>query len=351
MAGNIYDTTTLLEVLRVTKTPSRFWLQFFNRQINFDTEDVAFDKVFVDDRKLAPFVVPNVQGRVMGMEGYETYSFKPAYVKPKHVVDPNMVIPRMAGETLGSGSMSPEQRRNAVIAELLRRHRVMHENRWEWMAAQAIITGKVVVKGEDYPEVTVDFRRHASLTGTLSGAAKWDQSTANPLNDLKIMRVNAHNRSGARVQRHIFGADAWDMLTQRVNLKDMMDVNYRGGYGTNVSLMLDGLEGIEYVGTIVGSNGGGRLECYVNTAKYIDPDTGNEEFFLDQKTVVGVSEAVQGVRCFGAIKDRSAGYRPLPLFPKNWENEDPSVEYLMTQGAPLMVPGQPDATYSIKVAT
>lgn len=350
MAGNLYDTTTLLSVLRVQKSITPFWLGFFTSQINFDTEDIAFDKVFTDDRKLAPFVVPNVQGRVMGIEGYESMSFKPAYVKPKHVVDPNMVIPRQPGEALGTGSLSPTARRNAVIAELLRRHRVMHENRWEWLAAKAIIDGKVTIRGDDYPTTLVDFRRNAGLTGVLTGGAKWDQTTADPLGDLRTKRVAANNLSGARISTHIFGADAWDMLASRVDLRDQMKTDYRGGYGTNVTMVKDGYEGLEYMGTIMGSNGAGRIEAWVHTGKYIDPETGNEEFFLDQKTVVGVSEAVQGVRCFGAIKDKAANYQPLEMFPKNWENEDPSVEYLMTQGAPLMVPKQPNATFSLKVA-
>lgn len=350
MAGNLYDTTTLLEVLRVQKGISPFWLGFFPSQINFETEDIAFDKVNIDDRMLAPFVVPNVQGRAMGIEGYETMAFKPAYLKPKHVVDPNMLIPRQAGEALGTGSMSIEQRRNAVIAEISRRHRVMHENRWEWLAARAIIDGKVVIKGDDYPEKLVDFRRDASLTGVLTGTARWSETTATPLNDLKSKRVSVNSLCGARVSKHIFGADAWDLFSTRVDLRNMMD-REKGGYDVNVSLMRDGYEGLEYMGTIQGSNGAGRIEAWVNTAKYKDPETGNEEFFLDQKTVVGVSEAVQGVRCFGAIKDKAARYQALSMFPKNWENEDPSVEYLMTQGAPLMVPKQPNATYSLKVAT
>lgn len=345
----LYDMYTLLEVLRVQKTPSSFWLQFFPRQINFETPEIAFDKVWGDDRHLAPFVVPNVQGRVLGTEGYETLAFKPAYVKPKHVVDPNMVIERMPGEALGTGSMSIEQRRDATIAELLRRQRVMIQNRWQWLAARAIIDGKVVISGEDYPETLVDFRRDPSLTGTLTGGARWSEQTSNPLEDLKQMRIAANRLSGARITMHIFGAEAWDMFCQRVDIKDLLDTRYRGSE-TNVSRLLDGYEGVEYVGVIQGLNGAGRIEVWVNNEKYIDPDTKTEEFYLDQKTVVGVSPMVQGVRCFGAIKDKQAGYRAVEIFPKMWENEDPSVEYLMSQSAPLMVPKQPDATFSLKVA-
>lgn len=346
---SVYDMYTLLEVLRVQKSPSSFWLQFFPRQINFTTPEIAFDKVFGDDRGLAPFVVPNVQGRVLGLDGYETMSFKPAYVKPKHVVDPNMVIERQPGEALGTGSLSISQRRDAVIAEILRKHRVLIQNRCQWLAARALIDGKVVIEGEDYPKTLVDFRRHPSLTGTLTGAARWSESTANPLEDLKTMRVHANNRSGARITQHIFGAEAWDMFCQRVDLKDLLDTRYRGSE-TSITRLDDGYEGVEYMGVIQGLNGAGRIEVWVNTEKYIDPVTGAEEFYLDQKTVVGVSPLVQGVRCFGAIKDKKSDYRALEIFPKMWEEEDPSVEYLMSQSAPLMVPKQPDATFSLKVA-
>jgi Phage major capsid protein E len=350
MAGNLYDRTTLLEVLRVQKSLPKFWLStYFGRSINFETEDIAFDKVWTDDRKLAPFVLPTVQGQATGHEGYETLAFKPAYIKPKDPVDTEVPFERVAGEALGVGSLSNEQRFNARVAEIMRRHNVMIDNREEWMAAQAIINGSVIVKGEKYPEVTVDFRRHASLTGTLTGAARWDQSTGTPLTDLKAMKLNVYNRSGARIKRHVFGQSAWDYLVARVDLRTMMQTQI-DGYGTRVSMMADGFEGYEYMGTIAGLDGAGAIECWVNTAKYIDPDDGTEKYMQDQDTVVGVSEMVQGIRCYGAIRDKGARFQALSRFPKMWDEEDPSVTYLMTQSAPLMVPKQPNATFSLKVA-
>lgn len=350
MAGNLYDLTTLLSVLRVQKQSELFFLpNFFPQQLNFDTEDIAFDKVMSDDRKLAPFVVPNVQGRVLGITGYTTKSFKPAYVKPKHVVDPNMVLPRQPGEALGTGSLSIDQRRNAVIGELTRQHRVIIDNRCEWMAAQALQFGQVVIAGEDYPSTLVDFGRDPSLTITLAGAAAWSSPTSNPLANLKTARVLANQKSGARITQHIFGQNAWDKFAARVDLRDMMDKRY-GGQDTRVTLMTDGYDGVEYVGRIVGLDGKGTIDAYVHTGKYIDPDTGNEAFYMNQNGVLGVSATgVQGFRCFGAIKDFDANFQPLPLFMKNWRNQDPSVEYLLSQSAPLMVPKQPDATFYIDV--
>lgn len=350
MAGNIYDTTTLLGVMSQVKTITPFWLSFFPQQINFETEDIAFDRVSRDYRRLAPFVAPNVQGRVQGRSGYDTVSFKPAYVKPKDIVDPSMDIVRQPGEALGTGSLSNAQRRDAVIAEILRQHRSKLVNRNEWLAARAVIDGQVTIQGEDYPAVTVNFRRHASLSYTLAGNALWtDAVNSQPLADIKAAKANANSRSGARITRMVFGGDAWELFAARVNLREMMNMQY-GGYDTRVSLMRDGYEGQEYMGIIQGLDGAGRIEAWVDTSKYVDED-GNEQFFLDQKTVVGVADAIEGVRCFGAIRDAKAGLRPLEVFTKMWENEDPSVEYIMSQSAPLMVPKRPNASFKIKVAT
>jgi hypothetical protein len=347
MAGAIYDNTTLLQVMRFQKQLTPFWLGFFGSQINFETEDILFDRVNTDYRKLAPFVVPNVQGQVHGMTGYDSISFKPAYVKPKYVVDPNMVIPRQPGEALGSGSLSYDQRRDAVIAELTKQMRSMLTNRNEWLAARALIDAQVTISGDNYPARTVDFRRHASLSYTLLTGARWSQSTATPLADLQNARINANNRSGARIKKIVFGGTAWDYFAKHpnVDLKALQDRNF-GGINADVQRIYDGYEGQEYMGRISGSMGGGTLELWVDTSKYVD-QAGAEQFFLDQKTVVGISEMVEGVRCFGAIKDFDARLQPLEVFMKNWRNEDPSVEYLLGQSAPLMVPKRPNATFKI----
>jgi hypothetical protein len=349
---DLHDLATLGALYRRTKAPTPpFWLQNFPNQINFDTPQIYFEKVFGDDRHLAPFVIPTMPGRPQKLDGYAAESFAPAYIKILDPVDPSMFIKRQAGEAFITGSMTLDQRRNAVVVELLRKGRQKIQNRNEWLAARAIIDGKVTIEGEDYPSTLVDFRRDAGLTVTLAGTAKWDQSgTADPLANLKDARQAANELSGARIRNHVFGANAWDLFNQRVDLKELMNKNF-GGLNVNVTRMSDGWsdQGQEFMGTIQGLNGAGAINAWVDTSKYIDPEDGTEKFFLDQDTVVGVSDMVSGTRCFGAIMDKRAGYRPLDVFFKNYEQENPSVEYLLLQSAPLMVPREPNATFSIKV--
>ncbi len=82
------DTVELLGIIAVQDSISSFWLGLFPDQINFETQEIMFDMVTDGTRELAPFVAPNVQGRILRSQGYTTKTFKPAYVKPKHVVEP-----------------------------------------------------------------------------------------------------------------------------------------------------------------------------------------------------------------------------------------------------------------------
>lgn len=352
MAG-LYQTYRLLEVQRKVKALPAFFLQWFGRQINFQEDSIAFDKVFTDVTRVAPFVAPNVQGRVMKEQGYSTKTFKPAYVKPKHVIDPNQIIPRQPGEALGTGTLTIAQRRDRVIAFLLMKHRAMHENTWEWMAAQALQHGYVDVQGQDYPLVRVDFGRDAALTMTTNWAAG-GVTLMGMISDMRDGQrlVSDKSLSGTVVRDYIFGGEAWDKFVE-VGGKELwgndglMDTNIRGSE-TNITRLWDDVEGVQYMGELSGINGAGRMRIWVNTQKYRDYED-QEKYLFDQKSVMGISQAVDGIRCYGAILDKGAGYQALDYFPKMWDQEDPSVEYLMTQGAPLMVPADPNATFLLKV--
>ena len=102
------------------------------------------------------------------------------------------------------------------------------------------------------------------------------------------------------------------------------------------------------MGRIAGVNGAGAMDIYVNTQKYFDQDN-KEQYVVPQGGIVGVSRAIEGYRCFGAIHDKKANFQSMEMFPKMWEVEDPNVDYIMTQSAPLMVPRDPNTSFLIMV--
>lgn len=340
MSYTIYTTHDLLSMVRVMRNPSTFWLDnFFPNQINFQTRYIDFDKVD-ETQRLAPFVAPTSQGKVISKEGYTTQRFAPAYVKPKGVVDPSQLIERRAGEAY-TGEMSISQRRDAVVVDMTRKFKNQIVRRWNWMAAQAALYSSVTISGENYPTVSIDFGRHADLTEVLTGTDAWDDAASNPIADLDAMNNRRMELSGYGSNGIIMGTDAWNAFSTHAKIANLLETR-RGS--TSVAEVGPG-DGMPY--QYRGRFGSVDVWTY---AEIYENDSGVSTPFMDPRDVVSIAtEGFQGTRCFGAILDKRAGWQSLDIFAKMYEQEDPSVEYLLMQSAPLMVPKNPNASYRMRV--
>lgn len=359
--AEIWETSELMDVQYsdAAAPPDGWWLnRFFGRRFTSETQEIYFDQIQPRDRRLAPFVSPNVQGRMMKSRGRSVASFAPAYLKPKHKVDPTRAIPRRAGESIaslgsvGGRTLTLEERYDAAVADNVRAEREMIERRWDHMGCKAIIDGEVTVKGEDYPEVTVSFGRDPSLTATLIGDAMWSDPDASPLGTIGMMRTRAFPLGRAPITDIIFGADAWNSFEGFEETRKLLDNMRRGSESNfNTTGLTDGSP-VEYVGQISGPNGAGRLDLWKYANEYeeeAEDGTVTSVPYLHASDIVGVGKAVGGVQAFGAIMDKKAGLKALPIFPKMWENEDPSGTFTMSQSAPLMVPTNPNNTFRVRV--
>lgn len=348
LANNIYETSTLLGVLRQFEPVSNYWLSLcFNSTVQFDTEEVDFNKI-QENRKIAPLVVPTAQGVPIYSAAEERFSLKPAYVKPKDPVSASRVIRRVAGfgELNSSAPMSPQQRYMAIVADILRQHREAIERRWEWMASEAIQHGTVTLEDEKYPRKVVDFKRAAAHTITLGVGNRWGDSGVSIMRNLETWKTMMRRaKFGGVVNRVTVGTDAWDAMRDDTEIRDLLKTDYnpnqRNGLDLNLGVR-EGLE-VEWVGRI-----NGTTDVYVYSDYYED-ENGNTVDFMDSRDVVLTSPSVQGVRCFAAIQDVKAGFAPLAIFPKMWNAEDPSATFVMSQSAPIMVPMNPNATLRARV--
>lgn len=358
MAIEAYDTMTLIGVQNRQQIDPLFFLQFFPDEITFTTEKVFFDEITEDRYLLAPFVAPHVEGRVMARGGFDTRSFKPAYVKPKHDIDINQQFKRRAGEQPMTGSLTPQQRYDATIAENFRIEREMIERRINWMCAQALINASVVVEGEDYPRVTIDFNRDGDLTEVLLTTARWGESAADPLGDLYTKMKLARKLSGGRITDLIMGEEAYDRAYKNADFKDLLSTDYRiGGTAADAPIlgMADTDKEAELKAVLVGGQSANRVRIWTYAGYYHerDPDTGvlTEGYYIDPNAVVGVGNKLSGVQTFGAIKDPNAGLRAMRIFPRivDKKNDDPAKEYTLSQSAPLPVPMEPNNSFKLQV--
>lgn len=347
MEQEIYDTRTLLGVFWddfFMEPPENYWLQFFPRTLNFTTENIEFSQI-TDVRKLAPLVVPTAQGVPIYTAAERITTVKPAYLKPKDPVTASRMIRRAAGYgELGQLTpLSPQQRYDAIVADIVRQHRFAIERRWEWMAAGAIIDGKNTLVDDRYPLTVVNYGRAAGHTVTLTSGNRWGDTGVSILDFLAAARSTTRRaKFGGVTSRLTVGSDVWDVMRKDPEIKELLNTQYRSGSNVNLKLgMLEGLE-VEYVGNIE------TLEVYVYSDWYQTPD-GTVVPYMSPKDIVLTGPGVQGVRCFGAIQDTRARLQPLSVFMKMYEEEDPSATMILTQSAPLMVPINPNSTFKATV--
>lgn len=339
---DIFQTRSMVRALEERRAPRTFLIDtFFPETETSDTETVDID-VIRNKRKLAPFVTPLKQGKLVERQKFQTKSFKPAYVKPKMMTSAaELLTQRQMGEPLYA-TQTPEQRAAAQLAKDLAEMDDQIIRREEWMAASAMDTGTIHVKGEGV-DVVVDFGMSASHKVTLAGGDLWtDTVNSDPIGDLRAWKKLVSKDSGLVPTDVIFGEDVVTAFLNHPKVKDYFD-NRRFQVG-NVNMSSDGQpDGV----TLIANNVEG-LNIWSYDEWYVDDDTGVETAMVPADKVWMASRRARAVRHYGAIKDLKAGLVPLRRFPKSWEEEDPSVRWVMVQSAPLVVPHQIDAFLSAK---
>jgi len=345
MPVNQTDTYQLVGKIEQRKRPLPYYLQrYYPSIIESQTEEIHFDEV-VTERKMAPFVSPLVAGKVMAGRGHTMKSFRPAYVKPKHVLRPSKALKRRAGEPFG-GNMSPAARMELIKAETFVDQSEMIDNRLEWMAAEVAKTGKLVIAGENYPSQEVDYGRDAGLAVTLLTTARWNDSAPTMVDDIEDMITAMANADfGAPGDSVYMEPNVWKLLRKDQEFIDLTDKNFAGNNSSadRAAMAFDENEEPQLVATM----GGGRISFYVDSRKYTN-DSGVVTPYLGAGEVIFMSSQIRGSQAFGAILDDDV-LQPMRAYPKSWKQEDPSVRYAMTQSAPLVIPERINGTAYLKV--
>lgn len=337
---DLFSTNVLTAIVQDLRVPQTGLLDmYFPGVITEESEEIHFD-VDTKPRRIAPFVSPLVAGKVVRSRGFQTSTFKPAYIKDKRVFTPNRAIKRVMGERIAGGQYSPEQRMQILVAQDLTDQLEMLRRRMEWMAAQALYAGAVTVSGDDYPSVTVDFGRNAGHTVVKSDPNQWNDSGINPLNDLQDWSDTMVKNTGVALTDAVMTVDVWKVFRANAEVKTRLD-RWRG----NSTMQQDAhqREGLVFQGMV------DQFAIYTYSGWYVDIATGTETAMLPAGTVLGIARNfVEGAQCHGAILDHDA-LRAMEYFVKSWLENDPSTRYLLMQSAPLVVPYRVNATFRATV--
>lgn len=123
--------------------------QFFKDRYFPDGQVFYSEKALIEmkkgGRRVAPFVVPVVNGIVMDAEGYKAEEVRAPYIAPKMPITPDDLAKKAFGESPESGR-SPAQRENEIEAEHMDDLRKAILRRHELMCTDIITTGQTTMK-------------------------------------------------------------------------------------------------------------------------------------------------------------------------------------------------------------
>lgn len=342
---DLFSTDTLVGIVqdlrsRVSAQPTLLSMFFpalieeASEEIHFDTEDKP--------RRIAPFVNPLLEGKLVESLGHGTKTFKPAYIKDKRVFDSSRPLRRMMGEAL-TGNMTPSARQAQLLALELADQLQMVRKRKEVMAGEAMALGQVTVDGEGFPTVVVNFGRDAGQTLDISGGAQeWTVGgSKDPLGNIETWSELMLKNSGAAPTDIVMTPTPWSAFRADAKFEKAVDLR-RAGADNVVSMVAPVNVGLQYVGQM----GQRRIWTYYDW--YVN-DAGSEVPVLADGTVLLASGSMEGVQVHGAIRDEEAGFQATEFWTKTWVQQDPSVRYLLGQSAPLVVPFRANASMGVTV--
>mgnify|MGYP001573284729 CR=1 FL=1 len=340
---DIFDSQTMLEMINESEAfkPKQFLsMNFFPVSMNIEGDTVIID-IFKGKRRVAPFVSPKVEGKLIEKRGYTTRTIKVPYLKPKMLTTAVDLLKRFPGQIPFGMGRSGQEYASEQLGRDLEELMDMIRRRYEVMSSQALVDGKIIVKGDGIDQ-EIDFLRDPSHEIALVGTDAWDDAASDPIGDILEWKILVQEDSGLTPDVLILGDEALSALLNNEKAQKLL-FSFRE-HGIATLNRIEMAEGSTFYGQIHGIN----IVSYHDW--YLDDLSVSTPYIPSKKAIMAVS----GVRSdnathFAAIQDLKAGLVATPMFPKSWEIEDPSGQMVMVQSAPLVALHRPETTVVVDV--
>lgn len=334
MAVDIFQTRVMLRALEQMYKPKMFLRDTFFKEVKTSNSRHVDIDIMKGKRRLAPYVSPLMEGKLVERVGFETKTYEPPYVKPKMVSTATEFLNRSLGEHIYAGNKTPAQRAREAMGKDLRTLNEEVDRLEESQAASVLDNGIVTAIG-DGVNATIDFGMDATHKVTLTGNALWtDETNANPILNINQWKRLCAKDSGLVPDAVIMGATAWDNFVKHPKTKTALDTR-RIDLGIIDPRMLP--SGAQYMGYLKEA----QVDVYTYDEYYLNSSAVLTPMVNVKKVLMGSTKA-RAIRHYGAIQDLEA-LASVSRFPKSWIKQDPSVRYVMIQSAPLMGLHQVDA--------
>ena len=347
---SIYEPRTMMGVIRKLPPVHTFFRStFFSREKTFVTKSVDMDYK-KGARKLAPFVSREIGGKVVPNTGYTTETYTPPFIAPDRVTTIDDILDRQPGESLYSGR-TPAQRAVIQMSEDFTDLREMILRREEWMCAQAMLTGKIVVLGEGVKD-TIDFRFTNLIDISKDAKRKWKGGTVqNKYADLKAWHEKVQKEGFTNCNVCIMASDVVTEFLMDEQIRKLLDVK---NYALAVIKPTQKENNVTYIGTIHELG----LDLYQYNEWYVDdwpdPATPVELPMVPAGTLMMASTHAKYSMYYGAISilnQKKEKWETVAgkYVPDTFIKKRPDRRFLSLQSAPVPVPHEVDSWLVAKV--
>lgn len=342
----LYSTISLLKAVQTMPKVHTFLTDtFFPTPETFLTEEVLLD-IKKGKRKLAPFVAPRVGGVTLQRDGFRTEKFKAPRLAPQRPITIDDISSRLAGESLVS-TQTPQQRQQKLLATDLIDLNDAIVRRKEWMAAQVLFNGKVVLQGYAdangdktiEQEIDYDFTQ----TETLSGTDLWTNAASDPYDDLSVWRKKVLKETGLAPNIAILGEEAASALLNHEGFLKKFDRHSASFGKIEPSVQSDAI-------TFLGKLPGLGLELYTYDDWYLD-EAGDEHPYVPAKKVLLARKGMGGF-AYGAITQlegqKFVTYEAETV-PKTWADEQNETFMARLSSRPVPKPNDVNGWFVAQV--
>lgn len=335
MEFDITSPVELTNALLQNMPVKRFFTErFFGEEIH-GTETIGVD-IVKGTQKIAPFVGKLSEASTSLRDNFTT-KFFPTYnialKRPTNAVD---MFKRAAGGdiTFVGGSSDPSERATALLQRDQAELANMVNRTIEKYAADALLNGEVAIKDDAGNTLdTISFGRsesHMLSTGDIT--AVWNNGSAKIVDDIDNMAALVAQDAGITATDVVLGSAAAQAFLADSKVAKVLDTRNLNSGVVDLNLKVTG--GARFLGFLGGLRVWRYDEVY-NNAGTVTP-------IMPAKKVLVIGESIRATVHYGLINDVKGGKFATKMFSKTWEQEDPSIQWLLVRSAPLPVVEQAD---------
>ena len=220
------STAVLLAAYKEQKAPNNFLhSRYFPDGTTFTTSQVLVE--YKDgNQKLAPFVAPEIGGKVVKRQGYTAQAYQPAFIAPKRPLTIDDLTQKGFGEAL-YGNLTPEERAIQITTDDLTDMDSMITRTIEQMGAQVFQENAITMKhyGDDnalYETKNIAFFTETKNPAIYTPATAWTEADVDILGDIAAMAKELTKR-GLPAVDVILGTAAADAILNNEKILKLLD--------------------------------------------------------------------------------------------------------------------------------